>query len=184
MLSSSTDEYFLYQKVKIKKKYSNKELILLQYFYEKTKIYPENVIITEYFIFFFVRGQDYFKARLFRALFRKNLESKILIIRAEKVLIKLLFGFFPDPYIHDLKLVINKNSGSKTVTIYFLSFKDRGIAIGRKGEYIKAINEIFEKFVLLDGEVIPIPRLWLRQDIRSRVKGTEIRLWILTQAWI
>ena len=156
MLSSSTDEYFLYQKVKIKKKFSNKELIFLQYFYEKTKIDPENIIITEHFIFFFVRGRDYFKARLYRGSFRKSLERKILIIRAERILIKLLFGFFPDPYIHDLKLEINKKSGSKTVTVYFLSFKDRGIAIGRRGEYIKAINEIFEKFVLLDGEVIPI----------------------------
>lgn len=156
MLSSLTDEYFLYQKVKFKKRYSNRELIFLQYFYEKTKIYPENIIITEHFIFFFVRGRDYFKARLYRGSFRKSLERKILIIRAERILIKLLFGFFPDPYIHDLKLEINKKSGSKTVTVYFLSFKDRGIAIGRRGEYIKAINEIFEKFVLLDGEVIPI----------------------------
>jgi hypothetical protein len=156
LTNASTDEYFLYQKVKIKKKYSNKELIFLQYFYEKTKIYPENVIITEHFIFFFVRGRDYFKARLFRDTFRKNLERKILIIRAEKVLIKLLFGFFPDPYIHDLKLVINKKSGLKTVMVYFLSFKDRGIAIGRKGEYIKAINEIFEKFVILEDVETPI----------------------------
>ena len=155
LISSSTDGYFLYQKVKFKKKFSNKELIFLNYFYEKTKIHAENVIITEYFIFFFVRGRDYFKARLYRASFRKNLESKILIIRAEKVLIKLLFGFFPDPYIHDLKLV-NEQNGSKTIIVYFLSFKDRGIAIGRKGEYIKAINEIFEKFVLIDGEAIPI----------------------------
>ena len=148
MLSSTADEYFLYQNVKIKKKYSNKELIFLQYFYEKTEIYPENVILTENFIFFFVKSQDYFKARLYLGSFRKYLESKILIIRAETVLIKLLFGFFPDPYIHDLKLEINKQSGSKTITVYFLSFKDRGIAIGRKGEYIKAVNEIFEKFVL------------------------------------
>ena len=153
--SSSTDEYFLYQKVKLKKKFSNKELIFLQYFYKKTKIFPENVIITEHFIFFFVRGRDYFKARLFRATFRKNLERKILIIRAEKVLIKLLFGFFPDPYIHDLKLV-NEQNDSKTVIVYFLSFKDRGIAIGRKGEYIKAINEIFEKFVILEDVETPI----------------------------
>ena len=153
--SSSTDEYFLYQKVKLKKKFSNKELIFLQYFYKKTEIFPENVIIIEHFIFFFVRGRDYFKARLFRATFRKNLERKILIIRAEKVLIKLLFGFFPDPYIHDLKLV-NEQNGSKTVIVYFLSFKDRGIAIGRKGEYIKAINEIFEKFVILEDVETPI----------------------------
>ena len=156
MLSSTSDEYFLYQNVKIKKKYSNKELIFLQYFYEKTEIYPENVILTENFIFFFVKSQDYFKARLYLGSFRKHLENKILMIRAEKVLIKLLFGFFPDPYIHDLKLEINKQSGSKTITVYFLSFKDRGIAIGRKGEYIKAVNEIFEKFVLIDGEVFPI----------------------------
>lgn len=155
LISSLTDEYFLYQKVKFIKKFSNKELIFLQYFCEKTTVFPENVIIIENLIFFFVKGRDYFKARLYRNSFRKNLERKILIIRAEKVLIKLLFGFFPDPYIHDLKLV-NKQNGSKTVIVYFLSFKDRGIAIGRKGEYIKAINEIFEKFVILEDVETPI----------------------------
>ncbi len=155
LTNASTDEYFLYQKVKIKKKFSNRELIFLQYFYKKTNIQPENIIITANFIFFFVRGRDYFKARLYRSSFRKDLENKILIIRAEKILIKLLFGFFPDPYIHDLKIV-NKQNGSKTVIVYFLSFKDRGIAIGRRGEYIKAINEIFEKFVILEDVETPI----------------------------
>ena len=155
LTNASTDEYFLYQKVKIKKKYSNKELIFLKYFNKKTEIWPSNVILTEHFIFFFVRGRDYFKARLYRDSIRKNLERKILIIRAEKILIKLLFGFFPDPYIHDIKM-FNGQNGSKTVTVYFLTFKDRGIAIGRKGDYIKAINEIFEKFVILDDVVRPI----------------------------
>ncbi len=156
LTNASTDEYFLYKKVKVKKKYSNQELILLQYFNKKiNNVFPENVIITENFIFFFVKNQDYFKAKLYLNSFRRNLESKILIIRAEKVLIKLLFGFFPDPYIHDLKLV-NEQNGSKTIIVYFLSFKDRGIAIGRKGKYIKAINEIFEKFVILEDVETPI----------------------------
>lgn len=155
MLSSLTDEYFLYQKVKFKKKFSNKELKLMKFFYIRTKIHLDNVISLNNFIFFFVKGRDYFKAKLYRNSFRKSLERKTLIIRAERILIKLLFGFFPDPYIHDIKL-INGQSGSKTVTVYFLSFKDRGIAIGRKGDYIKTINEIFEKFVILDDVVIPI----------------------------
>ena len=105
MFYTIADDLIFYQVLSFKKIYSNFELKLREYFYEKTEIYPENVILTENFIFFFVKSQDYFKARLYLGSFRKYLESKILIIRAEKVLIKLLFGFFPDPYIHDLKFL-------------------------------------------------------------------------------
>ena len=76
-----------------------------------------------------------------------------MIIRAEKILINLLFGFFPDPYIHDIIFAINKNTGAINVTMHFLSFEERGIAIGRNGEYIKAINEIFEKFIIYEKSI-------------------------------
>lgn len=40
--------------------------------------------------------------------------------------------------------------------VYFLSFEDRGIAVGRRGDYIKAINEIFKKYVIFENAEVPI----------------------------
>jgi len=100
-----------------------------------------------------VKNQDYFKAKLHLGSFRRNLGSKVLIIRAEKTLIRLLFGFFPDLYIHDIVSRINKYTGTINVTIYFISFEERGIAIGRNGEYIKAVNNIFEKYITFEKDI-------------------------------
>ncbi len=153
MLSFFEDNLFFSQKVRMKKRYSNKELIYYLYFYQKTKIIPEHLIVLKNYIFFFVKNQDYFKTKLYLNSFRRNLGSKVLIIRAEKTLIRLLFGFFPDPYIHDIKSEINKYTGTINITIYFLSFEERGIAVGRNGEYIKAVNEIFEKYIKFEKEI-------------------------------
>lgn len=139
--------------VSMKKRYSNDELIYYRYFYQKINVYPEHIIIIRNFIFFFVKGSDYFKAKLHLGAFRRNLGSKILIIRAEKTLIRLLFGFFPDLYIHDIVSSINKYTGIINVTIYFISFEERGIAIGRNGEYIKTVNEIFEKYITFEKDI-------------------------------
>lgn len=153
------EKSFLTQRVKIKKKYSNKEIQFHHFFHQKTKIFPENVIIHNQFIFFFVKSEDYFKAkRLLKNLRTQLIDKKILIIRSETTLIKLLFSFFPDPYIHDIKIEINEENGKKfkTITIYFLSFEERGIAIGRRGAYIKAVNEIFEKYIIYEKKALPI----------------------------
>ena len=125
MISSIADDLFFYQKLKFKKKYSNREIYLLQYFHKKTKMYPQNVLVIQNFIFYFVRNEDYFKAKLYLKNFRKDLDKKILVIRDEKILIKLLFSFFPDPYIHDIKIEMNIYSGKKIITICFLSFKGK-----------------------------------------------------------
>ena len=153
MLSFFENSTFCSMNVSMKKRYTNKELIYYRYFYQKTKVYPEHVIILNNYIFFFVKNQDYFKAKLYLNSFRRNLASKVLIIRAEKKLIKLLFGFFPDLYIHDIDFAICKHSGRVNATIFFLSFEERGIAVGRNGEYIKAINKIFEKHIIFQDEV-------------------------------
>ena len=152
------DKTFFSQIIKIKKKYSNTEFNLHQYFYKKTKLHPENIIIINQFIFFFIKNEDYFKAKLFLNSIRKQLEKKILLIRAENNLIKLLFGFFPDPYIHDIKIEINEKK-IKTITICFISFEERGIAIGRSGDYIKAVNEIFEKYIIFEKKEIPFSKI-------------------------
>jgi hypothetical protein len=150
---SLIDNNFFSMKVSFKKRYSNKEIIYYRYFYQKTNIIPDHLIVLNNFIFFFVKNSDYFKAKYYLNSFRKELGAKIMIIRAEKILINLLFGFFPDPYIHDIIFAINKNTGAINVTMHFLSFEERGIAIGRNGEYIKAINEIFEKFIIYEKSI-------------------------------
>ena len=68
-----------------------------------------------------------------------------------------MFGFFPDPYIHDLKIERNPTTGSREIVVGFLSFEERGIAIGCKGDYIKAVNEIFENYVIFENQnALPI----------------------------
>ena len=153
-----TDNIFLSQKIRIKKKYTNKELNLYQYFHNKTKFIPEYVVVLNQFIFIFVNNAIYFEAKLYLNSIRKQLEKKVVMIRAENTLIKLLFSFFPDPYIHDIIIEINEENGKKfkTITIYFLSFEERGIAIGRNGVYIKAVNQIFEKYIIYEKKDIPI----------------------------
>jgi len=152
------DDAFFSQNIKVKKKYSNVELNLHKYFYQKTNLFPVNVIVINKFIFFFIKNEDYFDVKLYLNSIRKQLEKKVLLIRAEKILIKLLFSFFPDPYIHDIKIEITEKNLKKfkKIIICFLSFEERGIAIGRRGDYIKAVNELFENYVILEKKTNPI----------------------------
>ena len=157
-LERNEAKMFFSQIIKIKKKYSNTEFNLHQYLYKKSKVHPENIIVLNQFIFFFIKNEDYFKAKLFLNSIRKELQRKILLIRAENSLIKLLFGFFPDPYIHDIKIETNEKK-IKTIKICFISFEERGIAIGRSGDYIKAVNEIFERYIVFEKKEIPFSKI-------------------------
>jgi predicted RNA-binding protein YlqC (UPF0109 family) len=150
------EDLFFYRKLRIKKKFTNIEISLHQYFHSKTNIYAENVIVHKDFVFFFVKAEDFYKAKLYLKNFRRELEKKVIIVRTVNILINLLFGFFPDLYIHDTKIEMDYYQGKKIITVFFLSFEDRGIAIGRKGNYIKAVNEIFEKYVTLESRNPPI----------------------------
>lgn len=133
----------------MKKKYSNKEIKLHHFFNYKTNLYPENVLIRKGFVFFFVKTTEYFKSKKFLKSMRKELKDKVIIIRAEKSLIKLILSFFPDTYIHEITL--DKDcTGKIIVNLYFIFYKDRGIAIGRRGEYIKLVNEIFKNDIELE----------------------------------
>lgn len=78
-----------------------------------------------------------------------------MIIKSESSLIRLLFSLFPDTYIHDVIVDINE-SGTRVITILFYFYKDRGIAIGRNGTYIKIINRIFNDYIFLENYNTPI----------------------------
>ncbi len=151
------DDLYFYQMLSFVRKYSNFELKLNTYFYNKTNgITPEFIVVINKFIFFFVRKDKYFTSKIYLGSIRREIApKKVLIIRAENVFINLLFSFFPDLYIHDIKIE-NDTSGEREVSLYFLSYKDRGIAIGRRGEYIKCLNELCQRYIILENKITPL----------------------------
>jgi transcription antitermination factor NusA-like protein len=141
-------DLFYSMELNIKKIFSNLELELFRLFHKKIRIYPIAIIVKRGFLFFFVKNEDYFKAKSRLKFIRNYLPNKkILVIRLEKTIAKMVFGFFPDVYIHNLNLEIDKNTGDIIVTVILLTDLDRLIAIGAKGNYIKAVNEIFNKYI-------------------------------------
>ncbi|MHA2036411.1 MAG: hypothetical protein ACW98X_08245 [Promethearchaeota archaeon] len=140
------------------KKYSNFEIKLGKYFYNKTKgICPEFIVVIDKFIFFFVRKESYFISKYYLDSMRREFKyKKLLIIRVENVFINLLFSFFPDLYIHDIRIEKDDTSGLREISLYFLTYEERGIAIGRKGEYIKSLNELCQKFLILENRITPL----------------------------
>jgi transcription antitermination factor NusA-like protein len=83
-------------------------------------------------------------------------KRKIVIIRTEKTLINILFSFFPDLNIENIKIEFDNKSSKREISIYFLFFEERGIAIGRNGDYIKTVNEIFEKYIIFENQNTPL----------------------------
>ncbi len=153
MLSTVSNSFInnllFYQKLLVKKIFSNEELLLYHFFHEITKRPPQNVIIVKEFVFFFLKNEDYFKAKVKLPYLRKKFQHrKIVIVREEEVLINLVYGFFPDPYIHTVSIERNIYTGKTKIVVGFLSYEERGIAIGCNGNYIKAVNEIFERYVI------------------------------------
>lgn len=150
MSNSSVDYFYFSQIVNIKKKIFNTELKFLKFFFELTKIVPVFVIIRDPFVFYFVKPRDFFIAKFFLRKLRYKLNGKkISIIRAETTLIRLIFSFFEDVYIHNVKL-IEKTNGT-LIDVLFLFDKDRAVAVGNEGGYIKAVNYIFRNFIFFDN---------------------------------
>jgi len=157
MLNNTTENTLAWKRVNIVKRFSNNELKYLNYFYNKTHQFPENIIIQNRFIFFFINNQEYFSVLRFIPDMRKELPSyKLLVIRNENNLVKLCLSLFPDIYIHDIKLNIEKNYPRILVSLYTLNYNDRGIAIGKKGHYIKTVNELLASYVKIPDVPLPI----------------------------
>ncbi|MFW9998781.1 MAG: hypothetical protein ACFE9Q_04640 [Candidatus Hodarchaeota archaeon] len=163
MFYTILDDLILYQRLTIMPcKYSNYELKLHKYFYDKTEIDPSFIIIIKIedldFIFFFVRQDQYFQAKTYLNSIRNNIKTrKVLIIGVDKTLIHLLFNLFPDLCIDDIKIEINNIKGEYEITICFL--KDLNIyhiAVGERGSYIKAVNKLMKKYITFNDSVTPI----------------------------
>jgi hypothetical protein len=148
MMSLLNSNIFFSQIVSLKRKFHNKELLYLSYFFKNTRIKPVSIIIQNKFLFFLVKNEDYFNARDKLNRLRKSLKNfKVLIIREEPTFLRLIFSFFPDTYIHDIYLERECFSKNITVTLSFIFDLDRGIAVGNNGDYINTINFIFNNSV-------------------------------------
>ena len=158
MFYTIADDLIFYQLLTFVRKYRNYELKLRNYFYSRTEgIYPDFIVVVNQYIFFFVKKENYFNSKKHLDSMRREIsQRKILIIRIERILVNLLFSFFPDLNIDTIKIEFNSKSGLREISIYFLFQNERGIAIGRNGEYIKAVNEIFKKYVIFENKNTPL----------------------------
>ena len=163
MFYTMLHDLILYQRLSIKPgKYSNYELKLHKYFFNKTQIDPSYIILIKIehidFIFFFVKQNQYFQARVYLNSIRSNIKNKkVIIIGRDQTLINLLFNLFPDLYIDDIRVQIN--NGKEKYEIFICFLKDLNtyhIAVGEHGCYIKAINELMNRHIIFDNNRTPL----------------------------
>lgn len=157
------DYLILYQRLSIKPgKYSNYELKLHNFFFNKTEIDPRYIILIKIedidFIFFFVKQTQYFLARTYLNSIRNNIKNKkIMIIGIDETLINLLFNLFPDLYIDDVKIELNNLKGKYEISLCFLNeLNNYHIAVGDRGCYIKAVNELMRKHITFNDDKISL----------------------------
>ena len=147
-MSLLNNDVIFSQIVSFKKKFQNEELQLFSYFFKITHKIPTSIIIRDKFIFFLVKNEDYIIARAYLERIRNRLKSnKVLVIREEITLLRQIFSFFPDTYIHDIELNRDLMTKKMIITLFFIFDLDRGIAVGNKGCYINTINFIFNNAV-------------------------------------
>jgi len=158
MFYTILDDLILYQQLTIKPlKYSNYELQLYNYFYDKTHVNPSYIILIKIekieFIFFFVSHDTYFQAKTFLNSIRHDINSrKVMIIRFDNTLINLIFNLFPDLCIDDIKIEMDKVKGKYEILICFLrNLNIYHIAVGVRGCYIKAVNKLIEKHIIFNS---------------------------------
>lgn len=146
----------LYQEVALSiKKFSNEELLYYKYFHENTKVFPESILLLNNFIFYFIDGAYYADVNDYLDKFRREIKhKKIIFIYMEDVLVNLIYRFFPNLFIYDL--IIKNDNVIPEIIVTVLSYKERSIAIGRSGTYIKMINKIFEDYIDFKGDTVKL----------------------------
>ncbi|MFX1417481.1 MAG: hypothetical protein ACFE9N_01030 [Promethearchaeota archaeon] len=163
MFYTICEDLLLYQQLTLKPaKYSNYELKLHNYFYNKTQIDPSYIILIKSedvdFIFFFIKQDQYFQAKSYLNSMRNNIKhKKVMIIRLDNILINLIFNLFPDLCIDDIEIEINKTKGKYEVSICFLrELNIYHIAVGERGCYIKAVNKLMDKHIIFENSQTPL----------------------------
>lgn len=162
MFYTISNNLILYSLLTFAGRYSNYELKLHNYFYNKTQIDPSYIMVINIenieFIFFFINKEFYFKARTHLKSIRNDIKGKkVSIIRTNNILVDLIFNLFPDLCIYDIKIEINNLIGRYEISIYFLKeLNTYQIAVGRGGRYIKALNILFKKYINFGNKDTPI----------------------------
>ena len=140
------------QKIHLKKKYDNSDLLVNKYFKKITGIYPKNIIRLQDFIFFFIEKKMYHIAKnSISQLRRKFKGKKVMIIKQELTLIDQVHSLFPDLKIKDTRIEQDFDHRCLNLILLFNDYKERGIAIGKKGGYIKALNQLVKEFLILEN---------------------------------
>ncbi|MFX0026098.1 MAG: KH domain-containing protein [Candidatus Hermodarchaeota archaeon] len=126
---------------------------MYDFFFKKTNIYPKCVIVINQFVFFIVNKDliIYNEVKKHMYNLRRILCKKVAIIKEQSTLIHLLYSLFPDIFIYDIIIEVSNISNERSISIKFLSYEDRAIAVGRNGEYIKAVNQLLEKHILFQN---------------------------------
>lgn len=150
MLYTILEDLVFYQVLSFIRKYSNFELKLYDFFFKKTGIYPKCIIVINQFAFFIVNKDliTYNEVKKHLYNLRRCLCKKVAIIKEQSTLIHLLYSLFPDIFIYNIKIEATNFSNERLISIKFLSYQDRAIAVGRNGEYIKAVNQLLEKHII------------------------------------
>ena len=150
MLYTILEDLVFYQALSFIRKYSNFELKLYDFFFKKTNIHPKCVIVINQFAFFIVNKDliTYNEVKKHLYYLRRNLCKKVAIIKEQSTLILLLYSLFPDLFIYNIKIEATNFSNERLISIKFLSYQDRAIAVGRNGEYIKAVNQLLKKHII------------------------------------
>ena len=150
MLYTILEDLIFYQIISFKRKFSNFEIKLSNYFFEKVGVCPRCVIIINPFIFFIINRDliTYYKVKKHIPFLRRQFGKKIAIIRDQPSLIHLLYSLFPDIFIYNIEIEATNFSNERLISIKFLSYQDRAIAVGRNGEYIKAVNQLLKKHII------------------------------------
>ncbi len=171
MFYTILDDLVLYQMLSFFKKYSNYEIKLHNYFYEKTRIDPTYISVIKIegleYIFFFIEKESYLEARTYlnsikkefriRSYYSKQTSKKVAIIKADGVFIHQVFNFFPDLDIYDIQIKSNEYLGLYEILVLFLrDLNIYHVAVGRNGSYIKAINALFEETINFENRNTPV----------------------------
>ncbi len=153
MLYTILKDLVFYQVLSFIRKYSNFELKLYDFFFKKTNIHPKCVIVINQFAFFIVNKDliTYNEVKKHLYYLRRHLCKKVAIIKEQSTLILLLYSLFPDLFIYNIKIEATNFSNERLISIKFLSYQDRAIAVGRNGEYIKAVNHLLEKHIIFQN---------------------------------
>lgn len=141
---------YLGQICEIERKFTNIELKISKIFYIITRIYFDAVISLPPYLFFFLKPDEYLRAKIFIKKLRNKFDRKIRLIRfrnKEDSLLHLINALFSDVYIHDYSCYFDERKQMDTIVLKFITFEERGIAIGRNGEYIKTINHLLSNHI-------------------------------------